>query len=104
MVEGFGNELPPTMAARIDEACDRFEAAWKAGSRPRLEDYLGEFLAAGQPQLLRELLILELAYRRRDGQRPQPHEYQDRFPTHTALIQAVFDLPTNQVPGPDASH
>ena len=35
------------VAERIDAACDRFEAAWKAGRRPRIEDYLGEAPGAG---------------------------------------------------------
>ena len=33
------NRLPPRLspakARRIDQTCDRFEAAWKAGRRPR---------------------------------------------------------------------
>ena len=33
--------LSPAEARQIDQICDRFEAAWKAGQRPRLEDYLG---------------------------------------------------------------
>ena len=33
--------LSPSEARHVDQACDRFEAAWKAGERPRLEDYLG---------------------------------------------------------------
>ena len=33
--------LPLSVAERIDDVCGRFESAWKAGGRPRLEDYLG---------------------------------------------------------------
>jgi hypothetical protein len=33
--------LPPDAVERIDEVSDRFEAAWKAGGQPRIEDYLG---------------------------------------------------------------
>ena len=32
---------PPRPSERVDEACDRFEAAWRAGRAPRIEDYLG---------------------------------------------------------------
>ena len=39
------DSVPATVADRIDRVCDRFEAAWKAGRRPRIEEYLGE--AAG---------------------------------------------------------
>ena len=48
---------PPTLARRVDEACDRFEAAWKAGRRPRIEDSLAEVPEPGRPALLRELLV-----------------------------------------------
>ena len=34
--------LSPSMINGMDDACDRFEAAWKAGLRPRIEDYLEE--------------------------------------------------------------
>ena len=32
----------PSLGGRVEELCDRFEAAWKAGRRPPIEDYLGE--------------------------------------------------------------
>ena len=32
--------LPADGPLRVDAACDRFEAAWRAGQRPRIEDYL----------------------------------------------------------------
>jgi hypothetical protein len=33
--------LPLSGSRRVDEACDRFEAAWNVGAPPRLEDFLG---------------------------------------------------------------
>jgi hypothetical protein len=33
--------LPPSELRQIVQACDRFEAAWKAGPRPHPEEYLG---------------------------------------------------------------
>ena len=33
-------DLPPSAAARIDEACERFVSAWQAGHRPRIEEAL----------------------------------------------------------------
>ena len=41
---------------RIDEACRRFEDAWKAGQPPRIEDYLPDEVADNKA-LLRELLV-----------------------------------------------
>src|SRR5262249_20329602 len=72
--------LPLTLAGQIDRACDRFEDDWKAGRRPRIEAYLADAAEPDRPVLLRELLLLELEFRRVHGERPSPGEYQDRFP------------------------
>jgi serine/threonine protein kinase/WD40 repeat protein len=71
--------LPLAGEARIDEICDRFEQAWKAGSRPRIEDYLGDCAEPERSVLLRELIALEIDYRRRAGEQPQAEEYRARF-------------------------
>jgi len=75
------DELSFSAQERIDRACDDFEAAWKSSGRPRIE----ELLAANQPRpgrlaLLRELLNLELFWRKKRDERPEPREYIDRFP------------------------
>src|SRR5262249_39787080 len=72
--------LPLTLVDRVDRACDAFEAAWRAGPRPRLEDFLGELPEPGRSALLRELLAAELELRRASGERPTPDEYSPRFP------------------------
>ena len=61
----------------VDRACDEFEAAWQAGGRPRIEDYL----AAGSTRavMLAELIPIEVEYRRR-RECPRPDEYAARFP------------------------
>src|SRR5207237_10018054 len=45
------------LARRLDQLCDRFEAAWMAGRRPQLERYLGKLPPSMQLELLRELLV-----------------------------------------------
>jgi WD40 repeat protein/serine/threonine protein kinase len=77
------------LARQVDQVCDRFEAAWKAGQRPRIEDYLGNLHEPEHPDLLRGLLVLELAYRRQAGERPTPGAYRARFPEHTELIDSL---------------
>jgi len=61
---------------RVDAACLRFEAAWKAGPQPVLEEYLGEAQGEERSALHRELLKLELHYRGQlngtGGQAPNP--------------------------------
>ncbi len=80
----------PSLGGRIDAVCDRFEAAWIADGGPRIEDYLSEVPEAAQTKLFHELLVLELAYRRRAGERPAPEEYQRRFPEHVAVIETIL--------------
>jgi WD40 repeat protein/serine/threonine protein kinase len=65
---------------RVDEACDRFEAAWKAGERPHIEDYLAGVLDPERAVLVRELIALDATYRRRRGEEPKAEEYHARFP------------------------
>ena len=52
---------------RIDEACDRFEADWRDGREPNLAAYLSEAPEEVRAPLFRNLLSLELEYRRRAG-------------------------------------
>jgi serine/threonine protein kinase/tetratricopeptide (TPR) repeat protein len=80
----------PSLGGRVEAMCDRFEAAWKAGRRPPIEDYLREVPEPGRAALLRALLELELAYRRQHGEGPTPEEYQSRFPEHVAVIETVL--------------
>jgi hypothetical protein len=47
------------MARRIDEVCRRFEADWRAGRQPRIEDHLADVSPEGRPALRTELEALE---------------------------------------------
>ncbi len=79
------------MARDVDDACDRFEAAWRAGDRPLIEDYLGATTDSDRPVLLRHLLDLELDYRGGHGESPGPSEYRRRFPGHKGLVDSIFE-------------
>src|SRR4051794_14146870 len=78
-------------ARRVNAACERHEAAWRAGGRPRIEDELGQGTAREQAELLAELLALEVELRRSRGERPTPEEYFARFPGQDATIAAALD-------------
>ncbi|HEV3024399.1 MAG TPA: serine/threonine-protein kinase, partial [Pirellulales bacterium] len=88
------NTLALHVQQQFNAICDRFEAAWKEGARPRIETFLTESpgLPPGLPrmELLRELLLVELTYRCRLSERPVATEYDPRFPLDAALIRAVF--------------
>ena len=81
--------LSPAAARRVDQTCDHFEAAWKAGRRPRLDEYLNGVVEPERPALLRQLLLLDWDYRRRAGDDPRPSDYQTHFPGDVTLIEEV---------------
>ena len=76
-----GSLNPLSKVRRIDSICDRFEAAWNAGTRPVIEAFLNDTPATEQAAVLRELVILDLHYRRHAGEILQPADYLTRFPT-----------------------
>src|SRR5262249_29597497 len=71
---------PDSAALRIDSACDSFEQAWRAGQQPRIDEYLAEVPEPNRSSLLRELVTLEIAYRRRTGEGVTLDEDRRRFP------------------------
>jgi eukaryotic-like serine/threonine-protein kinase len=100
------NQLDSTRIAReVDVACDRFEAAWRAGDQPLIEDFLCGPMDSHRPMLLRHLLGIELDYRGRLAELPGPSEYRRRFPGLERLIDSVFAEFAGQfkvVPGRDS--
>ncbi len=74
------DRLPRDAALRLERACDRFEAAWRTGQRPRVEDFLGREPGREADALLRELVLLDIHHRRCRGDRCPPEEYRARFP------------------------
>jgi tetratricopeptide (TPR) repeat protein/tRNA A-37 threonylcarbamoyl transferase component Bud32 len=90
------SELPLEVLDRIDRICDRFEAAWDRGERPRPEDELGAVEPRYRAPLLRDLLAAEMAARRRRGERPEPRDYRDRFPGDRDAVDSAFGAPTRR--------
>ncbi len=79
---------------RIEQACFRFEEAWRAGQRPHIEDFTNGVAGTELIELLTELLRLELHYLRRQGQEPDQAVYEARLPEHVALVRTLFaELP-----------
>ncbi len=88
--------LPLAQVRQIDAACLSFEKAWKAGQRPRIEDFLSETPEPGRAVLLRELIALDMDYRRRAGETPRAQEYQALFPSLDPA--QLNDMPETQAP------
>ncbi len=56
------------LVRRIDQACRRFEAAWREGRQPRLDDYIGSLTGDARVALAAELEALESELRQAAGQ------------------------------------
>jgi WD40 repeat protein/tRNA A-37 threonylcarbamoyl transferase component Bud32 len=72
--------LPLELARQIDQACDRFEQAWKMGQRPRPEAFLGDLAEPARSMVARELVQLDIDYRRLAGEVPKVDDYLSAFP------------------------
>ncbi len=84
------HRLSVTELQKIDDACDRFESAWRDDEHPELETFLEGFAGPARTQLLRDLLALELDLRIEQGEVPDRHAYLHRFPDHADVIDAAF--------------
>ncbi len=88
-----GDSLPVDLLCRINARCDAFEAACRDGHAANVADFLDGFHGAERSRLLRELIPLELDYRKQHGQTPNADELLTRFPEldSTWLAAAVTD-------------
>jgi serine/threonine protein kinase len=72
--------------------CDQFEALWKKGQRPRLEEHLADVSEPERRQLFFKLLPLEIELLHRADEQPKADDYVQRFPEYAALIRQVFQV------------
>src|SRR5262245_16988878 len=75
---------------RLEEACCRFEEAWKAGGRPAPWDFLGDAAEAERTAVVRELLRLDVCYRRQAGDSPTLADYQALLQEHGSVVKEVL--------------
>jgi serine/threonine-protein kinase len=75
-----GEPLSESLGRLVDQVCNRFEAAWQSGQRPRIAGHLSGWEGQPRTALLRELVLLDLDYRRAAGESPGPHDYLGPFP------------------------
>lgn len=78
------------MNKHIDQLCDEFEKALKAGDRPDIGHALSQVPDAFQAYLFRELMMLDLEYRLRDGEEIAEEHYTSQFPKYGSIIADTF--------------
>jgi len=74
------DRIPLSQLRHCDRICDQFEAVWKAGNRPQLDDFLNQVLPDEQRTVLRQLMALDLDWRRRHGENPTLDTYRAEYP------------------------
>lgn len=76
---------------RVDAICDEFESRWQDGQRPSLSEFLDEARGVDRDVLLRELLAVELEYRRQRSDVVSADEYRQQFPDAAGVVTQVFN-------------
>src|SRR6516162_7570146 len=79
--DSFGDE--------IEILCDRFEEEWKAGAEPDIKKYLADAPPPARRELARELLKLDIHYRRDRGDTILASDYKS-FPEHGSLVDELL--------------
>jgi serine/threonine-protein kinase len=82
---------PLAEVAQIDQICDDFEGAWRAGKGPHISDYLGAVAEPLRDRLFEELLLSDLEFRARGATVTDAEHYVAQFPDRAAQIASVME-------------
>ena len=87
-------DLPWDSAQQVDAVCDKFEAAYRSGRQPRIEEFLDGTSEPERSVLFGELLKLEIQIRLKHGTDSTLvlDDYRIRFPDLKAVVDAVFKV------------
>lgn len=80
-----------SLAEQIDAECDRYEAAFRACHKPRMEAFLASVDQTVRAAMFRALLELDIELRRGQGETPLVSDYEQRFPEDRSTIRAIFE-------------
>ena len=83
-------EMDYQVLKRIGPICDAFEAEFRQGENPVIEDYLTKGIESDRSALLLELLKLDREYRAASGRPLLFADYLARFPKDESLLRSVW--------------
>jgi serine/threonine-protein kinase len=85
-------KLPIAALERIDDICAEFERQWQANDPPSIESAISADVSGLEKDvLLAELIVLDVDYRRRKGEKPARQDYLDRFPNDAKAIDEALN-------------
>src|SRR5262245_10781488 len=78
----------------VDKICEHYEVAWEqsrsgGAPRPTLNEYILDATYRLVPQLLSELVRVDIEQRQAAGEFPQRREYLDPYPGYCEVLQVV---------------
>ena len=79
--------LPVPQLLEIDRICRQFEAAWRAGQKPKAEDFLGRMEEPARSQLRKELAALDAELQHS----PQPDSAKETRAEKTSSAAPSFE-------------
>lgn len=79
-----------SLLQRLTRTREEFEAEWRAGRRPVIEEWLERAPSDDRPDLLRVLVAAEIQLRSEHGETLSPREYLRRFPADGSTIALAF--------------
>lgn len=97
---------PDASPEYLNQISLRFQDEWSVGDSPVVESFLHEVPEGSRLQLLRELLTIELSFRRQRGESPAIDKYLSRFPDFANVVTRCFganeSVETQAEPAPSA--
>jgi hypothetical protein len=90
---------PRQRLAGIEVLCAAFEAQWREGHQPRIEDFQSSLPVEERRALLCKLLHIEWRSRETAGDPPRFEEYAGRFAQEVALVDAAWRRWRDVAPG-----
>ena len=79
---------------QVELACREFRGGWKEGKPKTIESVLSRFEESTHLNVFRNLLNIEIEFRRRAKQNPTSEQYIQRFPQFARLIRQAFFMST----------
>lgn len=79
------------MEGKFHLICVHFEESWKSGGRPDVTEFMDRVPDDERSDLLRELIQIELWWRRSETPAPNLIEVQSRFPNDASLVEKAFE-------------
>lgn len=87
------------MDPRFNSICEAFEYEWRIGNPPDLTCFLHRVSDDDRSDLLRELISIELWWRRNESPAVAEQEYLNRFPNDASVVADAFEKRARQANG-----